>query len=138
MPLTANLTSALICSIQLVESVRIKIVSFEIIENIFLTGHGRKRRAIEHDKNATEFTKFKENLQYTVLMPGELTNDVKYKDSGDQCRNFVMISGLLAGLLALSTIIVSRVRLNMNSTNVFLSVRHAVSHRNFRATDERV
>lgn len=72
------------------------------------TGHGRKRRAIDHDdKNATEFTKFKENLQYTVLMPGELSNEVRYRESGDQCRNFVMISGLLAGLLALSTIIVS-------------------------------
>lgn len=75
------------------------------------TGHGRKRRAIEHeDKNVTEYTKFKENLQYTVLMPGELTNEVKYRESGDQCRNFVMISGLLAGLLALSTIIVSYLR----------------------------
>ena len=76
--------------------------------NSLKTGHGRKRRAIEHeDKNVTEYTKFKENLQYTVLMPGELTNEVKYRESGDQCRNFVMISGLLAGLLALSTIIVS-------------------------------
>lgn len=69
--------------------------------------HGRKRRAIDHDKNVTEYTKFKENLQYTVLMPGELTRELKYTESADQCRNFVMISGLLAGLLALSTIIVS-------------------------------
>jgi hypothetical protein len=71
-------------------------------------GHGRKRRAIDHeDKNLTEYTKFKENLQYTVLMPGDFSKEVKYRESGDQCRNFVMISGLLAGLLALSTIIVS-------------------------------
>ncbi|CRL00895.1 CLUMA_CG014146, isoform A [Clunio marinus] len=68
-------------------------------------GHGRKRRAIDHNKNATEYTKFKENLQYTVLMPGELSNGVNYNQSSEQCRNFVVISGLLAGLLALSTII---------------------------------
>lgn len=77
-------------------------------KKLSLLGHGRKRRAIDHDKNATiEYTKFKENLQYTVLMPGEMSNDIKYRESSEQCRNFVVISGLLAGLLALSTIIVS-------------------------------
>jgi hypothetical protein len=40
-------------------------------------------------------------------MPGEFANDIKFNESPEQCRNFVMISGLLAGLLALSTIIVS-------------------------------
>ncbi|CAO1307459.1 unnamed protein product [Diamesa serratosioi] len=68
------------------------------------TGHGRKRREIE-DRNATEYTKFKENLEYTVIMPGEFNKDMKFYDSAEQCKNFVMISGLLAGLLALSTII---------------------------------
>lgn len=83
---------------------------YENLSNNFpSTGHGRKRRAIDHeDHNATEYTKFKENLQYTVLMPGEMSNEVKFRESSDQCRNFVMISGLLAGLLALSTIIVSQ------------------------------
>jgi hypothetical protein len=71
-------------------------------------GHGRKRRTV--DVNATDYTGFKENLQYTVLMPGEFTNDVRFNDSSEQCRNFVVISGLLAGLLALSTIIVSEYR----------------------------
>jgi hypothetical protein len=72
-------------------------------------GHGRKRRAIEHDddRNQTDYTRFKENLQYTVLMPGELTNAVDLRDGAESCRNFVMITGLLAGLLALSTFIVS-------------------------------
>lgn len=59
------------------------------------------------NRNTTEYTKFKENLQYTVLMPGELTNDIKYQQSLDHCRNFVVISALLGGLLALSTLIVS-------------------------------
>lgn len=74
--------------------------------NFTSTGHGRKRREIE-DRNATEYTKFKENLEYTVIMPGEFNKEMKFYDSAEQCKNFVMISGLLAGLLALSTIIVS-------------------------------
>lgn len=73
---------------------------------ITFTGHGRRRREIE-DRNATEYTKFKENLEYTVIMPGEFNKEMKFYDSAEQCKNFVMISGLLAGLLALSTIIVS-------------------------------
>lgn len=40
-------------------------------------------------------------------MPGELTNAVDLRDGAESCRNFVMITGLLAGLLALSTFIVS-------------------------------
>lgn len=40
-------------------------------------------------------------------MPGEFNKEMKFYDSAEQCKNFVMISGLLAGLLALSTIIVS-------------------------------
>jgi hypothetical protein len=69
------------------------------------SGHGRRRRA--EDRNSTEYTKFKENLEYTVIMPGEYESAVKFDDSVEGCKSFVMISGLLAGLLALSTIIVS-------------------------------
>ena len=108
MQLIVNLISVLICLIktEILLNVSFYKLYYIVLLNALITGHGRKRRAIEHDTNTTEYTKFKENLQYTVLMPGELTNEVKYKESGDQCRNFVMISGLLAGLLALSTIIV--------------------------------
>lgn len=78
-------------------------------------GHGRKRRAIEHDdKNMTEYTKFKENLQYTVLMPGESSSAIDLRDGSETCKNFVVITGLLAGLLALSTVIVSLERVNFN------------------------
>lgn len=89
-------------------------------------GHGRKRRAIEHDdKNMTEYTKFKENLQYTVLMPGE-SSAIDLRDGSETCKNFVMITGLLAGLLALSTVIVSwsfaRI-LNMDLNFVFPDLR---------------
>lgn len=68
-----------------------------------MIGHDRHRRAA---LNTTEFTKFKENIEYTVIMPGQY-DDLRYKEVPDQCKNFVLISGLLAGLLALSTIIVS-------------------------------
>ncbi|XP_065086182.1 uncharacterized protein LOC135708139 [Ochlerotatus camptorhynchus] len=68
-----------------------------------MIGHDRHRRA-SGTLNTTEFTKFKENIEYTVIMPGQY-DDLRYKEVPDQCKNFVMISGLLAGLLALSTII---------------------------------
>lgn len=68
------------------------------------SGHGKRRRSIA-DKNATEYTKFKENIEYTVLMPGEFGNG---RTQDDQCRSFLFIAVLLGLLLALSTIIVSK------------------------------
>lgn len=83
------------------------------------SGHGRKRRALlDHQANdnkttdsdsamnsAIEFKKFKENIEYSVFLPGEF-DSLKYQDN-DQCKNFILISGLLAMLLTLSTILVS-------------------------------
>lgn len=69
-----------------------------------LSGHGKRRRSIA-DKNATEYTKFKENIEYTVIMPGEFENGTK----DDQCRSFLLIALLLGLLLALSTVIVSEI-----------------------------
>lgn len=75
------------------------------------SGHGRRRRRTlsdETNENSTiEFTKFKENIEYSVLLPGEFDNLRGYQDP-DQCKNFVLISGLLACLLTLSTILVSQ------------------------------
>lgn len=71
------------------------------------SGHGRRRRRryLAGNTNATEYTKFKENIEYTVTVPGEY-DELKYAES-DQCRHFVIISILLSVLLALSTILVS-------------------------------
>lgn len=75
------------------------------------SGHGRKRRAISHQTNKnntnsiTDSTKFKENIEYSVMLPGEY-DQMRYQDP-DQCKNFILISGLLALLLTLSTILVS-------------------------------
>lgn len=74
------------------------------------SGHGRKRRSIadQNDTNntnsVTEFAKFKENIEYSVMLPGDY-DQMKYQDT-DQCKNFILISGLLALLLTLSTILV--------------------------------
>ncbi|XP_052898057.1 uncharacterized protein LOC128304858 [Anopheles moucheti] len=65
---------------------------------------GRRRRD-EHSRNRTEYTKFKENIEYTVIMPGEYDDAMRYQQNPEQCKNFVVISGLLAALLALSTVI---------------------------------
>ncbi|XP_058060491.1 uncharacterized protein LOC131211142 [Anopheles bellator] len=65
---------------------------------------GRRRRE-SSPRNRTEYTKFKENIEYTVIMPGEYDDAMRYQQSPEQCKNFVVISGLLAALLALSTII---------------------------------
>lgn len=75
------------------------------------SGHGRRKRTPgllpgKNDTNSTtEYTRFKENIEYTVIMPGEF-DQMKGIDP-DQCKNFVLISGLLAMLLAFSTILVS-------------------------------
>lgn len=71
--------------------------------NLWCLGHGKKRRRSIADKNATEYTKFKENIEYTVIMPGESENG----KTEDQCRSFLLIALLLGLLLALSTVIVS-------------------------------
>lgn len=88
------------------------------------SGHGRRRRSLagnstyEHDHgpdhelehthihNSTiDYTKFKENIEYSVLLPGEFDHLKGFQDP-DQCKNFVLISGLLALLLTMSTILV--------------------------------
>lgn len=82
------------------------------------SGHGRRRRHLadnsthghegeqEEITNSTiDYTKFKENIEYSVLLPGEFDHLKGFQDP-DQCKNFVLISGLLALLLTLSTILV--------------------------------
>lgn len=82
------------------------------------SGHGRRRRSLPgnstqehahiHNNNSTiDFTKFKENIEYSVLLPGEFDGLKGFQDP-DQCKNFVLISGLLALLLTLSTILVCK------------------------------
>lgn len=75
------------------------------------SGHGKKRRALPEplgDDNKTinahnDYKRFKENIEYSVFLPGEF-DQMKYQDT-EQCKNFILISGLLAMLLTLSTIL---------------------------------
>lgn len=98
------------------------------------SGHGRRKRTPgllpgkndtmdandTNDANSTtEYTRFKENIEYTVIMPGEF--DQLRGSDPDQCKNFVLISGLLAMLLAFSTILVTLIshRIHMNLNHCF-------------------
>ena len=68
-------------------------------------------------------------------MPGELTSDVNFRESPDQCKNFLVISSLLAGLLALSTLIVSFKLFRKTNSEIIL-FRHVGSLRSFKQQDE--
>ncbi|XP_049533381.1 uncharacterized protein LOC125949928 [Anopheles darlingi] len=84
----------------------IEIHSLFLFRSLSRTGLGRRRRESEGaTRNRTEYTKFKENIEYTVIMPGEYDDAMRYQQAPEQCKNFVIISGLLAALLALSTVI---------------------------------
>lgn len=102
------------------------------------SGHGRRRRTLNFipNKNATasaiDYTKFKENIEYTVLLPGEFDHLKGFQDP-DQCKNFVLISGFLALLLTFSTILVitifmylerkkSKNQLSTNLHNIVITV----------------
>ncbi|XP_037032690.1 uncharacterized protein LOC119071756 [Bradysia coprophila] len=65
------------------------------------SGHGRRRRDLSNS-SLTEYTKFKENIEYTVIMPGDYST---LDANSEQCKHFVLISLLLAVLLAFATIL---------------------------------
>lgn len=83
---------------------------------------------MNENSTTTEYTKFKENIEYTVIMPGEYNSNGVPLDTSDQCKNFVLISALLAILLALSTIIVSLA----DEIRSALSTRSIVGNVDFR------
>ncbi|KAL3285289.1 hypothetical protein HHI36_019399 [Cryptolaemus montrouzieri] len=79
------------------------------------SGHGRRRRAVgksnetptalmEHyTQNGTQFTRIKENLEYTVLMPGEFFHKSAVVEGS--CSTFLVIAAILGSLLFLSAFI---------------------------------
>ncbi|CAH0547448.1 unnamed protein product [Brassicogethes aeneus] len=80
------------------------------------SGHGRKRRSAQIEEivdrptasalthyNNTQFTKIKENLEYTVLMPGEFYHRTAAMESS--CSTFLVIAAILGCLLFLSAFI---------------------------------
>lgn len=79
------------------------------------SGHGRRRRDIasveeisseqiyDAVNNATQFAKIKENLEYTVLMPGEFYHKTAAVEAS--CSTFLVIAAILGCLLFLSAFI---------------------------------
>lgn len=79
------------------------------------SGHGRRRREVasveeinseqiyDATSNATQFAKIKENLEYTVLMPGEFYHRNSSVEAS--CSTFLVIAAILGCLLFLSAFI---------------------------------
>ncbi|KAK4876521.1 hypothetical protein RN001_009027 [Aquatica leii] len=91
------------------------------------SGHGRKKRhtgaAIEmiednqstHRKynDSTQFTKFKENIEYTVLMPSEFYH--KTATLENSCSTFLVIAAILGCLLFLSAFVMCWLALRLHT-----------------------
>lgn len=81
------------------------------------SGHGRRRRrqvnsafpeshytqGLSKKYNATQYTKFKENLEYTVLMPGEFCHRTAALEGS--CSTFLVIATILGCLLFMSAFV---------------------------------
>lgn len=85
------------------------------------SGHGRRRRryvpgtgngtALQQqqtsavdDRNATNFAKFKENIEYTVIMPEDIYHGAATA-SENNCGTFLALSGVLGCLLFIAAMI---------------------------------
>ncbi|XP_014279287.1 uncharacterized protein [Halyomorpha halys] len=77
------------------------------------TGHGRKKREDhrnytwtgrvekgEEGNTTSQFTKFKENIEYTVLMPGDVYSEPTQENA---CQNMMLMSGALGSMLFTAT-----------------------------------
>ncbi|KAL1129193.1 hypothetical protein AAG570_013723 [Ranatra chinensis] len=73
------------------------------------SGHGRRRRESGKESkmaNKTQYTKFNENIEYTVLMPGGRYSIILYSDVYTEssvnevsCQNMVLMSAALGSML---------------------------------------
>ncbi|XP_012550397.1 uncharacterized protein LOC105842372 isoform X1 [Bombyx mori] len=90
----------------------------------FVHGHGRKRRslpethnathaALVNDNSTTPFTRFKENLEYTVVMPGELFHRTPVEAT---CATSMMVAVALGALLFMSALLMCYLATKLNST----------------------
>ncbi|CAG9793925.1 unnamed protein product [Diatraea saccharalis] len=93
------------------------------------SGHGRKRRSLfdanipqnvtsaalvsESENNTTPYTRFKENLEYTVVMPGELFHRTPLENT---CATSMMVAVALGSLLFMSALLMCYLATKLNST----------------------
>lgn len=75
------------------------------------SGHGRRKKRHytsddEHLSNTTdEYTRFKENIGYSVIIPGAY-GDGEHGRESEQCRNIILLSILLTVVVAICSILV--------------------------------
>ncbi|XP_026499161.1 uncharacterized protein LOC113402976 isoform X1 [Vanessa tameamea] len=91
------------------------------------SGHGRRKRSLPEtshshnitssslvaDNGSTPFTRFKENLEYTVVMPGELFHRTPLEAT---CATSMMIAVALGALLFMSALLMCYLATKLNST----------------------
>ncbi|KAJ2943734.1 hypothetical protein O0L34_g16862 [Tuta absoluta] len=97
------------------------------------SGHGRRRRSlpdashthnitsaalisdhhVSDENNSTPFTRFKENLEYTVVMPGELFHRTPLEAT---CATSMMVAVALGGLLFMSALLMCYLATKLNAT----------------------
>lgn len=66
--------------------------------------HNITSAALIAPDNVTQYTRFKENLEYTVIMPGELFHRTPIEAT---CATSMMIAAALGALLFMSALLVS-------------------------------
>ncbi|KAF9418976.1 hypothetical protein HW555_004303 [Spodoptera exigua] len=91
------------------------------------SGHGRRRRSLAEgshshnitssalvaDNSTTPFTRFKENLEYSVVMPGELFHRTPIEAT---CATSMMVAVALGALLFMSALLMCYLATKLNST----------------------
>ncbi|CAH0584355.1 unnamed protein product [Chrysodeixis includens] len=91
------------------------------------SGHGRRRRSLPEashnnnitssalvaDNSSTPFTRFKENLEYSVVMPGELFHRTPLEAT---CATSMMVAVALGALLFMSALLMCYLATKLNST----------------------
>lgn len=85
---------------------QMKFMLYENSTNVQRSSNGIRAEALTQKYNdTTQFTKFKENIEYTVVMPGELFHKTGAAEAS--CNSSLVIAGVLGCLLFLSALIVS-------------------------------
>ncbi|XP_045766961.1 uncharacterized protein LOC123868464 [Maniola jurtina] len=106
------------------------------------SGHGRRRRSLAESNSSynitssslvaengtTPFTRFKENLEYTVVMPGELFHRTPLEGN---CATSMMIAVALGALLFMSALLMCYLATKLNTTMLKNNSLHAPPGKGF-------
>ncbi|CAH2091059.1 unnamed protein product [Euphydryas editha] len=106
------------------------------------SGHGRRKRSLPEashshnltssslvaDNGSTQFTRFKENLEYTVVMPGELFHSTPLEAT---CATSMMVAVALGALLFMSALLMCYLATKLNATMLKNNNFHGVPGKGF-------